>query len=80
MAIYQFKVPGIPKSINSIYKINYNTRQVYLSEEGRLYKTVVKMYSPPLKFEETALLQIKAEVYTNWYYKNGKLKKQDVQV
>ncbi len=73
-----FKIPDLPESINSLYKINYHTKQVYMSNAGRAYKMKVKMYMPSFKAKETKY-SIRMDFNGHWLYKNGKNKRADIQ-
>jgi len=76
---YSFKIPSLPQSINSMYKINYGHRRIYLSEEGRAFKYEVKMFMPAMKFPKDSKFYLDMEFHGNWLYKNGKNKRADVQ-
>jgi len=60
-----------------MFQINYNLREVTLSKEAHIFKTNVKTRIPPTKFKDNALLRIEVEFHSNWYYKNGNIKKHD---
>ena len=74
-----FKVPMLPQSINSLYKINYAHRVMYMSDEGRMFKETVKKYMPPSSFPPDIKYSIKMFFHGNWKYKNGKNKRADIQ-
>ena len=74
-----FKVPSLPVSINSLYKINFQHRCVFLSNEGRSFKNLVKSYMPPYKVEPDTKYYLNAEFHSRWHYKNGKNKRADIQ-
>lgn len=76
---YKFKIPLLPQSINSMYKVNYRTRHVYLSEEARQFKWQAKGYMPPIKFPEGTKFHLNLIFCGNWNYKNGKNRRADVQ-
>ena len=60
-----------------MFLINYNFREVTLSKEAHIFKTMVKAKLPPCQFKDNALLRIEVEFHSNWYYKKGKIKKHD---
>lgn len=65
----------LPESVNSMYKVNYRTRQVYLSEAGRQFKNTAKMFIPKIKFSsEKPIIDIKIKYYGHWYCKNGNVR------
>jgi Holliday junction resolvase RusA-like endonuclease len=75
----QFKVDGLPPSYNKHFKINYGMRNIYLTQEARMFKQKVKMVMPPFEFTPQALFDIEINYYHDWYYKNGKVRRLDVQ-
>jgi Holliday junction resolvase RusA-like endonuclease len=74
----KFVVPGLPESMNSLYKFNTLTRTMYISREAREYKNDVKRFMPPCKFN-TSRFHITIDLRGNWFYKNGKVKRADIQ-
>ena len=77
-----FVVPAISPSYNRCFKINHGLKQTYLSTEARMFKDKVKLMMPSIKLPENVgdlKFSMLVEVYNNWYYKNGNMKKQDVQ-
>ena len=75
---YKFKIPMLPQSVNSLYKVNYRTRQIYLSEEGRRFKNTAKMFIPKIKFSsEKPVIDIRIKYFGNWYCKNGNVRRVD---
>lgn len=76
----EFSITGIPPSYSKELKINYRLKNVYLSQKGRNYKTKVKLNTPRWELPDRPLIfNIYTKYYSNWYYKNGKVKKVDVQ-
>lgn len=78
----EFTVPGnIPPSYSASFKINYGLRQTYLSQEARSFKDKVKVHMPShkLKLQPTDRLIMHNKYHADWYFKNGKIKKKDVQ-
>jgi len=47
--------------------------------EVRMFKTNSKVYIPVYKVGKNDKVFIKIKAHNNWYYKNGKLKRADVQ-
>jgi len=47
--------------------------------EARLFKTNAKFYIPKFKVQPNDKVICKIKAHNDWYYKNGKLKKADVQ-
>jgi Holliday junction resolvase RusA-like endonuclease len=80
--ILEFSIPQIPPSYTASFKINYGLKQTYLSQEARQFKNKVKIYMPSHKLpdlKETDKLILHTEYHQDWYFMNGKIKKQDVQ-
>ena len=76
---YTFKIPALPESINSLYRINYAHHVIYLSQEGRAFKQIAKSYMPPMKFPKGAKFRIVMTFCRNWHYKNKKNRRADIQ-
>lgn len=75
-----FTVDGKCPSYNKHFKINHSLRQTYLTKEAKEFKDKVFLSTPLIKeIKDDTLLITDIEVIQDWYYKNGKLKKQDVQ-
>ena len=74
-----FTIKGLPPSYNKHCKINYNLRQVYLTDEARLFKQRVKMSMPSIKVDKDVLFNVRITYCANWYYKNGRLRRIDIQ-
>ena len=75
----EFKIEGKCPSYNSLFKINYNLKLIYLTQTAREFKRRVKILSPYISIPEHCLIQFKIQVIQSWIYKNGKLKRADVQ-
>lgn len=77
----KFKVEGLPPSYNKHFKINYNFRQMYLTREAREFKVRVKMSMPPWtsSLQPSTLFKLTVWYHHKWYYKNGKVRKLDIQ-
>ena len=74
----KFKIPILPQSVNSLYKVNYRTRQVYLSDEGRQFKTTAKLYIPQIKLKKKLpIIDIKIKYFGKWHCKNGSVRRAD---
>jgi Holliday junction resolvase RusA-like endonuclease len=73
----EFKIPYLPPSINSAYKINHSQRRMYLSKKGGDFKFLAKTYMPSFKVKEGALLSVGVEYFGNWHTKEGKVRKAD---
>jgi len=76
---YTFTIPDLPTSCNRLYLINYGHRVVYLSPAGHMYKNKVKLHMPPMEFPPNAFFEVSLRFYGNWFFKNGKVKRADVQ-
>ena len=74
-----FRLPSPPPSMNAIYQIIYGQKRVELKPEVRAYKSTAKMYVPPFDVTVTDKVGIKMDVSQDWFFKNGNMKKQDVQ-
>ena len=77
---YSFIVPALPPSYTASLKINHSTRTTYLSQQARKFKDIVAIHMPYWELPKGEVLFIMHNRYhANWYYKNGKIKKKDVQ-
>lgn len=74
----EFVVPGKCVGYNGHFKINYSLKQIYLTTEAREWKRTVAIHTPKIEFGDTEMIHLSIYVYQNWYYKNGKLKKEDI--
>ena len=72
-----FKLP-IPPSMNSIYGINYRTKQVYLTNDARYWKSKAKLIIPNFKCTHNDKLNMTLTFNGEWICKNGSIKKKDV--
>ena len=75
----RFSIPLSPVSCNSLYNVIFYLKRIELKPEIRLWKTQVKQYIPPWKTSETGYLYFNADIYTKTLFKNGKLRKLDLQ-
>lgn len=75
----RFVVPLSPVSCNSLYNVMFHLKQVQLKPEIRLWKTQVKQFVPVWKTERTGYLYFNADMYTETLFKNGKVRKLDLQ-
>lgn len=75
----RFTVPLSPVSCNSLYNVMFSLKKVELKPEIRLWKTQVKQYVPVWKTARTGYLYFNADVYTETLFKNGKVRKLDLQ-
>lgn len=75
----RFRIDSVPPSYNRHFKIAYGMRQVYLSQEAKLFKTKVKCSMPAVNVYDDELFSIHIHIHSNWYYKNGRVKKHDIQ-
>lgn len=74
-----FLLPSPPPSMNSIYNVLFGLKRVELKPQVRAYKTTMKMYVPSWNVDAMDKVGVRLEVAQNWFFKNGKYKKQDVQ-
>ena len=75
-------IKGLPPSYNQHFKINYRSRQTYLSQAARKYKDKVKLACgcwADLKDDTVYLFKIYVEYWSQWKYKNKNIKKKDLQ-
>lgn len=75
----KFVIPSLPPSVNSLYNIIFSLKQVQLKPEIRLWKTQAKQYVPVWKTDKMGYLYFNADIFMPIMYKNGKLKKHDLQ-
>lgn len=73
------KIPLLPTSMNKLYAINYRTRSVYMTPEARNFKSQAKMFIKPYSVGKNDKLSFSLDVHTDWYFKNGNLRKADIQ-
>jgi len=74
-----FSIPMPPVSCNSLYNVMFKLKRVELKPEIRLWKTKVKEFVPVWKTEKTGYLYFNADIYTETLFKNGKVRKLDLQ-
>lgn len=80
--ILEFTVPAVPPSYNESFKINFRAKQIYLSQEAKEFKKLLMLHVPMIDekdFKPNSTLSIDLIFYDNWYYKNGNMRKKDVQ-
>ena len=77
MKTVEFKIPGLPPSINATYGINYHKKKCYMNTIAREFKFKVKLNTPRVKIEPGAKLEVEFEYHGNWINKNGTIKKKD---
>lgn len=70
---------GIPPSYNQHFQILYNLRQCELTPEAREFKRSVKINTPPNPFTEGKTFRLEIEYHHDFFYKNGKNKRIDLQ-
>ena len=75
----KFSVPAIPISYNKCFKIIWSFRKTMLSQEAIQFKDLVKQCMPQWQDNPNGLYSINIYIYYNWLFKNGKLRKLDVQ-
>lgn len=73
-----FSLP-FPPSMNGLYGVNYKMRCVYLTNDARYWKSKAKLFIPAFKCSETHKIKISLKMLNNWFFKNGKQKRVDVQ-
>lgn len=73
-----FRLPSPPPSMNSLYNVMFNQRMITMKPEARLYKNQMKMCVPKITVATDAKVSLTLDVTQDWFYKNGKIKKQDV--
>lgn len=57
----------------------FSLKRVELKPEIRLWKTQVKQYVPPFRTDRTGYMYFNADIYTETLFKNGKVRKLDLQ-
>ena len=78
----KFTIPLMPPSMNSLYNVIFSMKRVELKPEIRLWKTQAKQFVPVWKQlgkSKSGWLYFNADVYTQVYFKNGKVRKIDLQ-
>ena len=74
----QFKIAGLPESMNSIYQILFALRRVELKPDVLRYKVQAKLYMPPWKCDPGWLYGIKMQFAGDWWYKKGTVRRVDL--
>lgn len=75
-----FILPSFPPSINRLYEINHRQRRVFLSDSALLWRTQTTPFIKPCRWPAEWLLAIELDYQSpNWLYKNGSLRRADVQ-
>ncbi len=76
-----FIVPMLPISVNAIYQINHRQRRVYLHPKALMFKSQAKMFMPPKPkwLKRDTKVELMLVVFSNLYFKNGNVKKFDLQ-
>lgn len=74
-----FKLKGVPPSYNKHFKINYNLREITLTPQVRAFKQHVQTRVPVFTPDPDDFFFIIIRYYHDWYYKNGKYRKLDLQ-
>ena len=75
----KFSIPVSPVSCNSLYNVMFAMRKVELKPEIRLWKSQVKQFVPPWNTAESGYMYFNADIYTETLFKNGKVRKLDLQ-
>lgn len=52
---------------------------MFLRTEGRVFKEKSKLFMPPRSLDESSLFSLKFKFLSNWYHKNGSVRKLDIQ-
>lgn len=75
-----FVLPSFPISFNQLYEIDHNRRIVRLSDQAALWKTRTVPFVRPCRWPSEWLLKLTL-VYESpkWHYKNGNLRRLDIQ-
>jgi Holliday junction resolvase RusA-like endonuclease len=74
-----WKIPFLPVSMNKLYSINFAKRCVYMTPEARDWKTKAKMCVSNFPVSKNDKLSFSMDVYTEYFYKNGNMKRSDIQ-
>jgi Holliday junction resolvase RusA-like endonuclease len=64
--------------MNSLYNVIFHQRRVVMKPEVGAYKTQMKVFVPRFSVTENDRVSMSCEVVQDWFFKNGKLKRQDV--
>lgn len=71
-------LPFLPISMNKLYGINYRTKSVYMMNDARNFKNKCKLCIGNFPVEPEDRLRFSIEVHTDWFFKNGRVKKADI--
>lgn len=74
---HEFKIPTIPPSVNSVYRIIWHLKRFELHPDIRKFKSDVGYFIRPIDTENENLFSFSFEYHANWYTKNGRIKRHD---
>ena len=75
-----FVLPSFPMSVNRIYYIDHVRRKVVLTDDALLWRTRTTPFVKACRWPDDWLLKLTLDYYSDsWHYKNGKLRRLDVQ-
>ena len=74
-----YRLPSLPASMNQIYNIVFGKKLIYLKPEVRRYRSDMKMFVPMPSINDWEYTELEFTVCADWFYKNGKLRKIDIQ-
>lgn len=75
----EFRLPVVPPSMNSLYNVVFALKRVELKSDVRRYKSDMKVYVPPFEVGKNQPVAMDIYVVQDWFFKNGNMKKQDIQ-
>jgi Holliday junction resolvase RusA-like endonuclease len=64
--------------MNKLYAINFMKRCVYMTPEARVFKNNCKLCISNFPISKNDKLSFSMDVHTDFYFKNGNIKKQDI--
>lgn len=77
---YTFTLNITCPSVNSLYTINYRTREISLKKDVRIFKYKVKTLTPYVEVPKDKPLRITIDYYSDrWFTKDGNIRNADIQ-
>jgi Holliday junction resolvase RusA-like endonuclease len=79
--IVSFTVPFVPPSVNCLYGVTSRGGRIrtFLKSDAARFKEKAKLFMIPKKVLPATKIHLELIIKTNWYYKNGSVKKIDIQ-
>jgi|SRR3990167_480950 len=76
--VVRFVIPSLPSSSNSIYQILWGLHRIQMKPAVAFWKSKAKEYVPRHTIRDGTMVALSLTFSGGWYYKNGKLKREDL--